>query len=281
MEPINEAFAQLISELIQFLPRLVTSLVVFVLFLVLAALLTRGLRRALERRSASQQVTVILIKVTRWAVIIAGLVVALQQVDFEVTAFLAGLGVVGFTIGFAVQDVSKNFIAGLLLLLQQPFTIGEDIKVGEFIGTVKMVDLRATELRAYDGTTILIPNAQVFTSPLINYGRASYRRIELKIGVADSSDLAQVQKVTLEVLNQIPSVGEAPTAPQVAFNEFGPFSINGTVHYWIDPNQIGVLAATDQGIRLLKEAYARHGIELPYPTQVIQLANRETPGSLG
>ena len=274
MEPINQAFEQFVTRVIEFLPRLITSIVVFILFLILAALLTRGLRRALEKRVASRQLTTMLTKIILWAIIITGIIVALQQVDFDVTTFLAGLGVVGFTIGFAVQDVSKNFIAGLLLLLQQPFSIEEDIKIGEFTGTVKMVDLRATELRAYDGTTILIPNAQVFTSPIINYGRASHRRIELQIGVADTSDLEQVQRVTLQALNQIVSVAEAPTPPQVIFNEFGSFSINCTVYCWIDPTRIGVLAAKDQAVRLLKEAYAHNKIELPYPIQVVHLVNR-------
>jgi small conductance mechanosensitive channel len=273
MEPINQAVEQLVSQVVEFLPRLITAIVVFILFLILAALLTRGLRRTLERRSVNNQVRVLLTRVTSWAVIITGVIVALQQVDFDVTAFLAGLGVVGFTIGFAVQDVSKNFIAGLLLLLSQPFSIEDNIKVGEFSGIVKMVDLRATEIRAIDGTTILIPNAQVFTSPITNYSRASFRRIELNIGVADTSDLEKVQQVTLEALNLIPSVSDAPKPSQVIFNEFGSFSINCIVYYWVDNARIGFLEAKDKGIRLLKEAYAQNEIELPYPIQTIHLAN--------
>jgi len=271
MEPINQALDELLTKTITFIPRLVTALVVFVLFLVLAALLTRGLRRALEKRSSSKELTVLLPRLALWAIIALGIVVALQQIDFDVTAFLAGLGVIGFTIGFAVQDVSKNFIAGLLLLLQQPFEIDDTIQVGDFSGTVKTIDLRATELRAFDGKTILIPNAEVFTSAIINFGRFPQRRVELTVGVAYDSDLEKVQQVTLDTLKSIPTVSEAISPPQVIFNQFDNSSINCMVYYWIDTTKIGFLDAQDQGVRRLKRAYEQHGIQIPYPTQVIHL----------
>lgn len=271
MEPINQALDELLTKTITFLPRLITALVVFVLFLILAVLLTRGVRRALEKRSASKELIMLLPRLTLWAIIALGIVVALQQINFDVTAFLAGLGVIGFTIGFAVQDVSKNFIAGLLLLLQQPFEINDIIQVGDFSGTVKTIDLRATELRAFDGKTILIPNADVFTSAIINFGRFPQRRVELTVGVAYDSDLEQVQQVTIEALKSIPSVQEAASPPQVVFNQFDNSSINCTVYYWIDTSKISFMDAQDQGVRLLKRAYEQHGINLPYPTQVIHL----------
>ncbi len=271
MEPIQQAFDELFTKTITFIPRLITALVVFVLFLVLAALFKRGLRRALERRSADKELTVLLPRLALWAIIALGIVVSLQQVDFDVTAFLAGLGVIGFTVGFAIQDVSKNFIAGLLLLLQQPFEIDDVIQVGDFSGTVKTIDLRATELRALDGKTILIPNAEVFTSAIINFGRYPQRRVELTVGVAYESDLEKVKQVTLDTLKSIPSVSEASSPPQVIFNQFANAAINCTVYYWIDTTKIGFADAQDQGVRLLKRAYEQHGIELPYPTQVIHL----------
>jgi len=271
MEPINQALDELLTKSITFIPRLITALVVFVVFLLFAALLKRALRRAMEKRSTSKELTVLLPKLALWAIIALGIVVSLQQVDFDVTAFLAGLGVIGFTIGFAVQDVSKNFIAGLLLLLQQPFAIDDAIQVGDFSGTVKSINLRATELRTVDGKTVLIPNADVFTSPIINYGRAGQRRIELAVGVAYDSDLEKVKQVTIEALKSIPGMGEAASAPQVIFNQFDNASINCMVYYWIDITKISILDARDQGVRLLKRAYEREGIELPYPTQVIHL----------
>jgi len=99
--------------------------------------------------------------------LILGIIIALQQVNFNVTAFLTGVGILGFTVGFALQDVSKNFVAGLLLLLQQPFNIGETIQVAGYTGRVSAINMRATELGTHDGQIVLIPNATVFTSPIV------------------------------------------------------------------------------------------------------------------
>jgi small-conductance mechanosensitive channel len=192
----TEVLQDFLTRLVLFVPKLVVSLVVFGITLVVAGSLSRIVRRAMEQRDASAELTLLMSKITRWTVIILGSLVALQQVDFDIAAFLAGLGILGFTIGFALQDVSKNFVAGLLLLLQQPFDIGDTIAVGEFLGTVVTVDLRVTELRTADGRNVLIPNADVLTSPIVKYGRTS-RCIELVAGVSYDSDLALVCSKTL------------------------------------------------------------------------------------
>ena len=146
------------------------------------------------------ELTILIGTITRWTVIVLASVLSLEQVDFDLSAFLTGLGIVGFTIGFAIQDVSKNFVAGLLILLQQPFDLGDTIEVGAYSGVVLEVDLRATEIRTFDGRFVTIPNADVFTSPIVNFSRASRRRVNLEIGVDYDSDLAQVTQVTLEAV---------------------------------------------------------------------------------
>jgi small conductance mechanosensitive channel len=90
----------------------------------------------------------------------------------------------GFTIGFALQDVSANFVAGFLLLIQQPFDIGNFIEVAGYDGKVLAVDLRATELLTSDGRRVMIPNSEVFSNPIINFTRTERRRIALPIGIA-------------------------------------------------------------------------------------------------
>jgi len=184
MEAFSTVLQELIIKILEFLPKAIIAMVIFIVALYLAGLITKLVRLALERRSTDNVVKMVVVKVTRWSIIVLGVFVALQQMGFDLSAFLVSLGVMGFTIGFALQDISKNFIAGLLILLQQPFDIGDAIKVDEFVGTVVNVDLRATEIRTFDGKIVLIPNADVYTSPITNYSRETNRRLELKLGVA-------------------------------------------------------------------------------------------------
>jgi len=251
-----------------FVPKLIVSLIVFVLSLVTAGLLSQAIRKAM--RSRDPELTLLIGHITRWSVIILGTVIALQQINFDVTAFLTGLGILGFTVGFAIQDVSKNLVAGVLLLLQQPFDIGDAIMVNSFAGTVMTIDLRATELRTFDGKSVLIPNADVFTSPIVNYSRTSNRRIALAVGVAYDSDLDFVRQTAIEAIINVPGILSDPP-PNVIFDNLGPSSVDFTLYYWIDPGQTDILNAKSNGITIIKATFEKAKIEIPYPIQVIHL----------
>jgi small-conductance mechanosensitive channel len=268
MDNAGEVFQDLLTQAIEFLPKVVFSLTIFVLGLLVAGFLSRLMRRAVQRRGAGLEAELLVSKIIRWSIVVVVSIVALQQIDFDVTAFLTGLGIVGFTIGFAIQDVSKNFVAGLLLLLQQPFNIGDAIKVGGFSGTVTSVDLRATGLQTIDGREVLIPNAEVFTSPIEKYGRDTHRRVEIAAGVAYESDLDHVAQVALRVISEINGVISSPE-PSVIFDNLGPSTVDLMAYFWIDRSQISVMRARDAGVRAIKQAFEAEGIDMPYPIQTV------------
>lgn len=267
---ISDALNQMLLNFVEFLPKLIVALIVFIVGLYLAGIFARMVRRGLERRKTDPELILLATKTTRWAVIVLGTLVALQQVDFNITAFLTGLGIVGFTIGFALQDVSKNFIAGLLILIQQPFDIGDAIKVTDYAGTVITIDLRATELHTFDGQVVFIPNAEVFTNPITNYTKASKRRVALSAGVAYESDLEEVTQTALEAVSSMPGLLQDP-APTLHFQGFGGTTIDLTLFYWIDTKQTDPFTAKDIGLKEIKVAFERAGIEMPYPTQRVYL----------
>ena len=267
---ISGSLQDLLTQFLTFLPDLITALVIFVAGLYLAGLLSKLLHKALERRQADKEMTLMLTKLSRWTLIILGTITALQQVGFNVTAFLTGLGILGFTVGFALQDVSKNFIAGLLLLLQQPFDIDDVIEVSDYTGSVLDVSLRTTELLTFDGQHVLIPNADVFSSPIKNYSRSPNRRIELNVGVAYGSDLEKVRAVALETVCGLNGVLPDP-APILAFNNFGESSIDSTIYYWIDATKTDVLLISDAALVQINAAFERDQIEIPFPVRTVYL----------
>jgi small conductance mechanosensitive channel len=273
MNRVPEALQSLLTDAAVFLPKLLAALVIFVAALVLAGLLSRTVRRQLKRREVDSELTLLMGQITRWGIVVLGIMIALQQVDFDLSAFLTGLGILGFTVGFAIQDVSKNFVAGLLLLLQQPFDIGDTVEVAGFGGTVMTIDLRATLLRTFDGRHLLVPNADVFTNAIINYSQTPRRRIQLTAGVAYESDLDAVEATALATIADIEGVLEEP-APAIVFDNFGESSVDFSLYYWVDANLPGVWGGTNAGVKAIKQAFEVANIEIPYPIRVVHMSGQ-------
>lgn len=261
----------IIERLLVFLPKLITALVIFLVGLYLSGLAGRAVKRTLNARDTDPELTLLLQRVAKWTIIILVTITALQRVDFNLTGFVAGLGIIGFTIGFALQDVSKNFVAGILLLLQQPFDIGDAIEVAGYSGTVKNVDIRATEIRTFDGLQVLIPNGDVYVKAIKNFSRAKRRRLELSVGVAYDSDLDIVTDTVSTALSSISGVITDDPAPVVVFKQFGDSSINLTAYFWIDLDQTGYSNAQDQSIKVIKKAFEATGIDMPFPMRTLQM----------
>ena len=268
MDGLTVPFQKMLESLVAGIPKVIAALVIFLVGLYFAGLVSKMVKRLLSSRKVDHELTLFITKVTHWTIIVLAIVIALQQVGFDVTTFLAGLGILGFTIGFALQDVSKNFIAGMLLLLQQPFEIGDVIEVADYIGTVQDVDLRATELRTFDGKYVLIPNTDVFTNPITNYSREPVRRIDITVGIAYNSDLNRAKEIVLNVISGLSGVVEEP-APQVVYTTFNSSTIDFTLYFWVDTRKQGLMAAKDEAIVKINDAFLEQGIEIPYPTQTI------------
>jgi len=266
----------LLANFLSFLPSLITALVIFVISLYIAGMARKAVRRGLSLHGGNQKLNEMLAKITRFSIIVLGLIVALQQVGFNVSAFLAGLGIMGFTIGFALQDVSKNFVAGLLLYIQQPFDIGDAIEVSGYSGVVEEIDLRATEIRTFDGKLVLIPNSDVFTSAITNFSAFPTRRLDIVIGVAYDTDLEKARQIIIETISSLEGVLDDP-APSVIYNKFNDSSIDLTLYFWIDVNRLGFLAAQDNAVTRIKLAFEQAGIEIPFPTTTVLMPENQPP----
>lgn len=271
IDNLSTTFQDLVTQFILFLPKLIVALVVFVLGLYVANLLTKLVRRGLEERGVNAEAVKVITQITRWALYILVAVTALQQVDFNLTAFITGLGIVGFTLGFALKDISENFVAGLMLLLQRPFDLGDIVEIDDFRGRVTDVSLRATEMETMDGQDVILPNGLVYTSPILNYSRRPFARIAVDVGVAYDSDLDHVRQTALDAISGVPTVLQDP-GPSVTFHTFADSSINFTLYYWIDASQNSQFQAADMGVPVVKKAFEAAGIEIPFPIRTVHMS---------
>lgn len=261
---MQEYLNQLIEKVIAALPNLLTAILIFVISLYVAQILSKLLRKVLTERNADRAATHLLAQLTRWSIIVIGVIAALQRF-FDVTAFLAGLGILGFTVGFALQEIMQNFVAGLILLIQRPFEVEDVIETDQFTGTILAINLRTTEMKTIDGRMVTIPNATILANPITNYTRAEIRRVELPVGVSYRTNPAVARKVVLEAIKNVPGyVGEP--GPMVVFHTFAESSINLSAYFWINNSKTDPLRAKDMAFELIKAALEKEGIEIPFLT---------------
>jgi small-conductance mechanosensitive channel len=246
-------FENLLAQFVDFLPKLISGVVIFFVALYVSAWAGKVAARAMERRQMDPEIILLLRRVVRIAVLIIGVIQALAQVDFNVTSLIAGLGIAGFTIGFALQDVAKNFVAGVLLLLEQPFSIGDDIEVAGYTGSVTDVTLRTTELNTWDGRNVLIPNGDVYVKPIVNYSRDPRRRIQLTVSVGQKLDHAALTDAVLGSLAGGAGLLQAPP-PEAVWIASSQGTTELNAFYWIDTSVVDLREAQNFGIDAVRAA---------------------------
>ncbi|MGB3613852.1 MAG: mechanosensitive ion channel family protein [Elainellaceae cyanobacterium] len=185
---------------------------------------------------------------------------------------LLGLGSVA--IGFAFQDIFKNFLAGILLLLNQPFQINDQIIVSDYEGTVEEITIRSTHIRTYQGEQIVIPNSIVFTNPINVLTHRDFRRTDLAIGLDYNTPLPRARQVLQMALADIDGVLSHP-ATEVDVVGFGDSAIDFVVHYWTRPEKVHVRQTQTKVILALKQACDDADFSIPYPIRTVYHFNQE------
>jgi small-conductance mechanosensitive channel len=248
-----QPFETLLMQFIEFLPKLITAIVIFIVALIVSSWLANLTAKAMRRRNLGDEIILLSRRIVRITVLVLGTVQALAHVDFNVTGFVAGLGIVGFTVGFALQDVTKNFVAGILLLLQQPFDLGDNIEVAGYSGTVKDITLRTTEMRTWDGRDVFIPNGDVYVKSITNFSRDPRRRLQISVSVDKDWDPDSLTETVLDSLRSGKGVLEEPDTEAVWTN-----STEGatelSAYYWVDTSQVDLRSAQNSGLAAVRSA---------------------------
>lgn len=249
-------------------PNILIAVVVIVIFYFVAGLAKKLVERGARKRDRENLGTV-LGGFVKAAVILAGVALAATIVfpSVKPVDLLASLGVGSVAIGFAFKDILQNWLAGLLILLRQPFQIDDQIAVGDFEGTVKSIETRATIIRTYDGQKVVIPNAQVYTNAVLVKTAHDKRRSQYDIGIGYSDDLDAACDKVLEVLSGIDGIEQDP-APEALPWDLAASWVTIRARWWSDTRRADVVRLHAEVIRGVKKAFDKAGIDMPYDTQV-------------
>ncbi len=200
-------------------------------------------------------------------IVVSGLIVlfgmgVLHQLGFELGVLLGAAGVLTVAIGFASQTSASNLVSGLFLIAEQPFGVGDVIRVSGTTGEVLSIDLLSVKLRTFDNLFVRIPNETLIKSEVTNLTRFPIRRLDLAIGVAYKEDLARVETVLRDVANRNPLCLEEPV-PLFMVLGYGDSAVNLQLSVWV--TRTGFLDLRNSIQREILEAFTKAGIEIPFP----------------
>lgn len=264
----NETESQL-TDLYEFfivkIPSFIAAFIVFVIFY----LLSKAIKSIVEARlSASleenKEMQILAGRTSAAATLIIGATVSLNIAGIDLTVIIAAAG---FGIGFALKDIIINFLAGIMILAQKQFTIGDFINVNGTIGKITEIQARATILQALDGTKVVVPNAELFTKQVTSYTSNAFRRIEVIVGVEYSTNLKDAVATCFEAIKSTNGILIEPK-PAVLVSEFGESSINLTVRAWVE-SRSGWLQIRSDLTMNVKEKFDAAGIGIPFPIRTV------------
>lgn len=267
-------------KFIQVIPVILLGLFTFAFFIIMGKII-RNLIKKMMRNQRGYNIGLVLARLVQWVFIITGFLIALAIIFPSITSadLLAGLGFGSIALGFAFKDILQNYLAGILILLQQPFRIGDEIRYKYFEGSVEFIDTRTTVIKSYDGRQILIPNGEIYTNAIIVNTAYNQRCTEYDIGVGCSDDLQKASDIILTVLKNISEIMKDPE-PEVLVIALDDFKNQLRARWWTTPRQIDVLRISSQVLQKIKQELYNSGIDIPFPTQVILLHDQteETDG---
>ena len=254
-------------------PYICIAIAVFIIFWLLTKLFKFFVNKTLSNRSyAKQNLVLVLHRVGGTFILFFGFLIALVIAipGFTPSQLIGALGIGSVAIGFAFKDIFQNLLSGILILLGEPFRIGDAIIVNGLEGVVEDIQIRATFLRSYDGRRIVIPNATVYTSPVTVNTAYQQRRCEFIVGIGYDDDEQRAKQIVLDILNNDRNVLSQPPF-SVNVTALADFSVNLTVRWWINTTETDILSSTSSIQAQVKQAFNAQEINIPYPIQELKV----------
>jgi small conductance mechanosensitive channel len=231
---VSDAFREFADRLVVRVPNLVTAVVFLLVTVLVARLVRRGIDTALRRTSTEAHVNLLVAKLGFFGVVLIGVVVTLSIAGVNLSVLVGSLGLITVALGFALQDILSNFVAGIVLLLEHPFTKGDHIVTADAAGTVEDIQVRATRLRTSDGQLVVVPNKLLFTQVLKNASASTGRRLEVVVRMPHGQDLARTREALPAAAGEVDGVLATPS-PRVLTADLAADALELRLLFWADP----------------------------------------------
>ena len=215
---------------------------------------------------AAMDIVSFLIRVSVWAIVF---VLTLDNLGVNITALVAGLGVGGIAVALAAQNIIGDLFASLSIVLDRPFVLGDFLSIDDMHGTVERVGLKTTRVRSLSGEQLVFSNNDLLNSRIRNYGRLVERRIVFSLGVTYQTPHEKLELIP-KLVEEIIRKQELTRFDRAHFKQYGDFSLNFEIVYWVESSDYALYMDIQQTVNLeIFRRFADEGIEFAYPTQTL------------
>ncbi len=226
-------------------------------------------KRKKEDEKFDASVLNLLSKITKGVLWVGAIVIVLQNLGYNISTLVAGLGIGGIAIAFALQNILGDIFASFSIYFDKPFKIGDFIIIKDDLGTVKKIGIKSTRIQTLQGEELVISNKELTESRIHNYKKMERRRIVFSFGITYETPTEKVKKIP-DIVKEIIEKIELTELDRVHFKEFGDFSLNFEIVYYLNSSDYTKYMDIQEEINLaLKEQFEKEGIEFAYPTQTI------------
>jgi small-conductance mechanosensitive channel len=270
-----DKFAQYPIVTINQNPVTLTSITIFCVVLGLFVLLSRAIRRIMVRRlfvrfELREDTRYALVRITQYTVVVIGGIVAFQFIGIDLSGLAVIFGLLSVGIGFGLQNLTSNFVAGLILLFERPIRVGDRVSVGETEGDVREINIRSTTIRSINNISIIVPNSEFISSTVVNWSHGDPKiRVDIDVGVSYGSDLDAVLRSLKEVAEENPRILREPK-PIVYHMGFGDSAWNMRLWVWIDNPKEHRLIRSEINCAVVRK-FRENGVEIPFPQRDLHL----------
>ncbi|BCE01516.1 mechanosensitive ion channel family protein [Marinicellulosiphila megalodicopiae] len=216
----------------------------------------------------------LIVRIVFYTLLILFSVSALREFGFKLSVLLGAAGLLTVALGFASQTSASNFISGLFLLGERPFSIGDIILVDNVRGEIITIDLLSIKLRTFDNLFVRIPNETIIKSTVTNLSRFPIRRADIKVGIAYGESTQKARKILLELAEKNPLCLNNP-APFCIVTDFGASSVDLQLSVWTD--RLKFLQFKNDIMENIKDAFDSNGIEIPFPHTSLYAGSKSAP----
>ncbi|WP_420833119.1 mechanosensitive ion channel domain-containing protein [Shewanella gaetbuli] len=255
-------------------PSLTFKIVVFVLILFASSIVAKGVTRLVSKTVSASKLKFskllqeFFISLSSKAVFAIGLLIALSQLGFELGPLLAGFGIAGVIVGFALQDTLSNFASGMMILIYRPFDVGDLINAAGVTGRVSHMSLVSTTIKTLDNQRLIIPNNKIWGDTINNITAEHQRRVDMTFGIGYGDNIEHAERVLQDIVSQHPKVQKFPE-PVVRLHTLGESSVDFVVRPWVKPDDYWDVYW--DVTRAVKMRFDQEGISIPFPQRDVHI----------
>ncbi len=244
---------------------LLTLLVFYILACFLGSLTLKTVSRS---KRFSDLLKNFFVSAVRKTVMLIGIIVGLSMLEVQIAPFIAGLGVAGFVLGFALQGTLSNFASGLMILIYRPYDVGHVIEAAGMKGKVDSMNLVSTTIKTFDNQIVIVPNGEIWGGVITNVTGSDTRRVDMKFGISYSDDIAKAAKILEEIVSNNELVLKDPE-PVIKLHELGDSSVNFVCRPWAKTEDYWDVYW--DVTRAVKERFDAEGVSIPFPQRDVHI----------